>query len=305
MINTVNNICFQPLAEPIAPYVDQRAHFLGKLASTVLIDEARLTPKPALVDERGSGAHSDLTLQLMIDSAIALQPYFEKMARLAFKAKPTSRLREELANYGRSAEWAMYQVTAGSNSHRGAIWCLGLLVAATAMNDLRTSARIVAATAAEIALLTDQSAPHTDSHGQFVKRAYGIDGAIAEAQQGFPHVINAGLPHLRERRSAGAPEATCRLDALLMIMSTLEDTCLVYRGGIKALATAQNGAREVLMLGGTSVTQGLARLAHLDSELLRLNASPGGSADLLAATMFLDSLESMSVAQQTLARISD
>jgi triphosphoribosyl-dephospho-CoA synthase len=74
-------------------------------------------------------------------------------------------------------------------------------------------------------------------------------------------------------------------------MSTLDDTCLLYRGGGPALETAKLGAREVLALGGSNSPSGMARLFQLDKDLIKLHASPGGSADLLAATLFLDSLD--------------
>jgi triphosphoribosyl-dephospho-CoA synthase len=79
-----------------------------------------------------------------------------------------------------------------------------------------------------------------------------------------------------------------RLDALLEIMKSLNDTCLLHRGGLAALQTAQTGAAAVLAAGGTATARGWKLLRRLDRDLIALNASPGGSADLLAATLFLD-----------------
>jgi triphosphoribosyl-dephospho-CoA synthase len=77
---------------------------------------------------------------------------------------------------------------------------------------------------------------------------------------------------------------------LLAIIATLDDTCLLHRGGRVALEAAQSGARDVLQAGGAAQPQGRAALARLDLLLNKLNASPGGAADLLAATLFLDTL---------------
>jgi len=265
--------------------------FLGTLASSALVIEATLTPKPALVDKRGSGAHNDLTLETMLKSAMVLEPFFQEMARISSGMGPKLSLREELAECGRRAELATRQATGGSNSHRGAIWCLGLLVAAAAMQERKSHAWQIAATAAKIAAFPDRNASNLETHGLVMKRTYGAGGARVEAQTGFPHVIEIGLPHLRNRRQAGATETSCRLDTLVAIMSSLGDTCLLYRGGLPALETAQSGAQEVIALGGTENPRGMARLFQLDRDLVQLGASPGGSADLLAATLFLDALD--------------
>jgi triphosphoribosyl-dephospho-CoA synthase len=270
-----------------------RWQLLGTLASSALVAEATLTPKPALVDKRGSGAHSDLTLESMLKSAMVLEPFFQEMARISSGVRPNSKLREELAECGRRAEVAMHQATGGSNSHRGAIWCLGLLVAATAMKEGDVHASEIAETAAKIAAFPDRHASNRETHGLVMRRTYGVGGARGEAQAGFPHVIKIGLPHLRSRRLAGATETSSRLDTLLAIMSVLDDTCLLYRGGLKALETAKSGAHEVIALGGTDDPRGMARLFQLDRDLVQMGASPGGSADLLAATLFLDSLNGL------------
>jgi triphosphoribosyl-dephospho-CoA synthase len=269
-----------------------RAAWLASLAQQSLIAEAELTPKPGLVDRRGPGVHADLSLALMRRSALAIEPYFLKMASLSERARPGQQLREQLAAMGRNAERAMLMTTGGSNSHKGAIWILGLMLSAAAMGDEgdRTASGI-AATARAIASFADRAAPRLVSHGDLVARRYGVSGARGEALQGFPHVIDFGLPSLRRRRAQGATEEAARLDTLLSIMSALEDTCLLYRGGIVALTTARKGAVAVERAGGVETESGRRALRLLDRRLLDLRVSPGGSADLLAATLFLDAVE--------------
>ena len=126
------------------------------------------------------------------------------------------------------------------------------------------------------------------SNGLEVIRRYKVSGARGEAQAGFPSVIAAGLPRLRLSRQLCESETLARLDALLAIMTRLDDTCLLHRGGLAALDRAQTGAASILDAGGTATPEGWKRLQQLDRDLLALNASPGGSADMLAATLFLD-----------------
>ena len=263
---------------------------LATMAVRALIDEAELTPKPALVDRRGSGAHDDLDLDLMRRSARSLHGGFATMARQTRGKAVDQALREALARVGRDAERTMMGVTRGSNAHRGAIWLLGLLVAGAAQQDDRTPARI-AASAARIASFEDRYASTTASNGRRAALRYGARGARGEAEDAFPHAVSIGLPALRHARRSGVGEEAARLDALLSIMVSLTDTCLLHRGGQAALAMAQAGAQQALEAGGSSTPAGMKRLLALDTALVARNASPGGAADLLAATLFLDRLE--------------
>jgi triphosphoribosyl-dephospho-CoA synthase len=310
-----------------------RSAILGVLAKQALIAEAELTPKPGLVDRRGSGAHTDLSLDLMKRSAIAIEPFISRMALQAMNEQPSARLRATLAATGRAAEKAMLRATNGSNTHKGAIWTLGLLAAAAAGRDeLPTTPSLrrdqvhdlvrscsegaqqrgdgsplirtrnaasrpnfnpisIARTAGLIASLEDPHQSSFFSHGQIVAQRFGVTGARGEAINGFPHIVDLGLPMLRARRKANAPEPIAHLDALLSIMAQLDDTCLLYRGGRVALQAAKEGATAVLDAGGAGSVRGREHLFALDAQLLKLDVSPGGSADLLAGTLFLDAIE--------------
>lgn len=268
---------------------------LAAFAVDALLEEAHLTPKPALVDRRGSGAHRDLDLARMTRSAHALEPTFAALACAARGRRPSAALRSELAAIGRAGEAAMMAATSGSNAHRGAIWIVGLLVAgATISHDVQGTWQPphICAYGAQIACFPDRAAPlpPADSNGARVRQRYGVGGARREAQDGFPHVVGHGLPALEAARRQGKGENAARIDALLAIMASLDDTCLLHRAGLPALETAKRGAREVLACGGSASLAGRAALHRLDRRLVAINASPGGAADLLAATLFIDKL---------------
>ncbi|PWE41933.1 triphosphoribosyl-dephospho-CoA synthase MdcB [Pseudomonas prosekii] len=266
---------------------------LADLAVDALIDEADLSPKPALVDRRGNGAHSDLHLGLMHASALSLWPAFKEMAEAAIQFGAVGLpLREALGRIGREGEQAMLATTNGVNTHRGAIWALGLLVAAAALENITTNASAVTLCAARLALLDDRYAPRPLSHGAQVAQRYGARGAREEAQLGFPAVLQRALPQLKRSRALGHGEQNARLDALLAIMTRLADTCVLYRAGETGLQTMQLGAQAVLDAGGSASLGGRRRLHELDQQLIALNASPGGAADLLAACLFIDRIES-------------
>jgi len=266
---------------------------LADLAVDALIDEADLSPKPALVDRRGNGAHTDLHLGLMHASALALWPAFKEMAEAALEIGEVGLpLREAIGRIGREGEQAMLVTTNGVNTHRGAIWALGLLVTAAALQP-----KSIALCAARLALLDDRYAPTPLSHGAQVAQRYGARGAREEAQLGFPSVLQRGLPQLHKSRANGHGEQNARLDALLAIMTELADTCVLYRAGEPGLQAMQSGAQAVLDAGGSASLSGRRRLHELDQQLIALNASPGGAADLLAATLLLDRIERAGISQ--------
>jgi triphosphoribosyl-dephospho-CoA synthase len=267
-----------------------RSEWLSELAWQSLIAEAELTPKPGLVDGRGSGSHSDLSLELMRRSADAIAPYFTRMALASAESQMDTSLRAAVARIGREAEAAMLRATSGSNAHKGAIWVLGLLVCAASLSE-GSRPEFVAEAAGYLARLPDRARPHAVSHGDVVLERYGATGARGEAYRDFPHVVTIGLPALKAARERGRTERDSRLAALLAIMSHLDDTCVLYRGGPGAQRIVHEGAACVIKAGGPGSSKGDAALIALGQELVSQHISPGGSADLLAATLFLDAFE--------------
>lgn len=281
------------------------AEWLAELVVDALLDEARLAPKPGLVDSRRNGAHTDLDFALMCRSARALKPAFAAMAEAGrAAAAPTLALRETLGRIGREAEATMMSTTHGVNTHRGAIWAMGLLVAATAIQGPDATASTVAEVAATIAQTPDRHAPlRTGNKGEQACREFGVTGARGQAQAGFPHVIELGLPELRRSRRRGDSEIASRLNALLAIVSRLDDTCVLSRAGPAGLKALQEHATGVLAAGGVATLSGRRQLRQLDTLALACNASPGGAGDLLAATLYLDRLETSSASVRLAKRL--
>jgi triphosphoribosyl-dephospho-CoA synthase len=267
-----------------------RSEWLSELAWQSLIAEAELTPKPGLVDGRGPGSHSDLSLDLMRRSANAIAPYFTWMALASAEAQMDTSLRAVVASIGREAEAAMLRATSGSNAHKGAIWVLGLLLCAASLSE-DSRPEVVAEAAGYLARVPDRARPQAVSHGDVVRERYGAAGARGEAYVNFPHVVKIGLPALKVARTSGRTERDSRLTALLAIMSQLDDTCVLYRGGSEANRIVHEGATRVIEVGGPGSPKGNSALIALGQELVSQRISPGGCADLLAATLFLDALE--------------
>ena len=273
----------------VAPRPQVRTDRLGDAVVDALIDEALLTPKPGLVDGRGGGSHDDMSPDLMVLSAQALRPTFRRLAQIGAQRGSPAVQRVELARAGCDGELVMLEATGGVNTHRGAIWALGLAVAATAgLDDL--SPQAVLARVAAVAAHDDPVVPAVMAPGAEVRLRHGVGGAPGAARAGFP-LARRALRAIRHEQAAGAGLISARLDGLLVVMQDLDDTCLLRRGGAAGLALARVGAATVLRVGGASTAGGWRRLVRFDRELRDRDLSPGGSADMLALALFLDAID--------------
>ncbi|MFJ8048118.1 triphosphoribosyl-dephospho-CoA synthase [Streptomyces luteogriseus] len=254
---------------------------LAQAAVDALVGQLALAPKPGLPDPRERTARDHSALRW---SAQALLPGLIAMAATARRTgEPSARLRTDLGAIGRSTE---HTVALTGGGHRGALWTLGLLVAAAALRPGAGPADITIL-AGQLAAHPDRRAPRRPSRGSTMSARYGAAGARGEARAGFPHVRRA-LTALTATRSQGATEPQARLDALLTVMSTLQDTELLYTAGPLGLRRVQAGARGVLNAGGTATEPGVAALRALDTDLTERTWAPRGSGALLAGALFLD-----------------
>jgi triphosphoribosyl-dephospho-CoA synthase len=269
------------------------AAHLGRLAIRALYREAVLHPKPGLVSAVDSGAHTDMNLATFHRSLFALRSYFPAIARLGAQRSPLPALQA----CGREAERAMLRATRGVNTHRGAIFNLGLLCAAA--GALRPGARRPAA--AQVcehvqhawgdALLADLRRQAPRSHGLEVARVYGAAGARGEAARGFATVRQHGLPAMRSALAATGDSGRASVHALFALIAALDDSNLLWRGGPAGLALAQRSARRFLAAGGALADDWHAHATAIHRTFVARHLSPGGSADLLAVTLFLHDLE--------------
>jgi triphosphoribosyl-dephospho-CoA synthase len=180
----------------------------------------------------------------------------------------------------------MLEATGGVNTHRGALWALGLLSAGVAATENQFEAVDFAS---RLARLPDpaRSIGRTTSHGEHAALRYGAGGAVGEARAGFPHVVDHGLPMLRSCHRRGEPADGAALNALMAIMARLEDTCVLHRSGLPGLDFVHRYAAGILQSGGCATDAGRRRLERFCREAGGRGVSTGGSADLLAATLFL------------------
>ena len=275
------------------------ADHVAETAQAALLAELKTWPKPGLVSHVDSGSHTDMDVSTLKASARAITPFYHQLTVAGAAESSMNRLRE----IGLEAERAMLAATGGVNTHRGAIFGLGLLCAAagatwseTARAECHWRANMLGATVRQRWGQAIMSGPiPLYSHGTNALLKFGAGGARAQAAAGFPHAIEVGLPALRlGRRLAPKDPEAARVQGFFAILASLEDTNLLHRGGAVGLRCAQEAAARFLGQGGIEQADWREQAVAVHRAFVVCRLSPGGSADLLAITLFLDALEAHS-----------
>ena len=267
------------------------SNLLMRTAGDALLKEVLTTPKPGLVDHDNNGSHQDMTLSTFVDSANALMDYFSRCAET--EAADPKALFAMLRPLGMKAEEDMLAATGGVNTHKGAIFTMGIAVAAAARCFPDTGPETVLNYCAQMTEgLVKQdfggiTTPKTAGERLYVE--HGITGIRGQAEQGFPAVLQVGLPVLQEglKRGLSLNDAGCAV--LLHLLAVTDDTNVINRSDLATLREIQSRLQTLL---ADDPYPDLSIIEELDKEFINRNLSPGGSADLLALTYFLHFLNS-------------
>lgn len=273
-------------------------YIIAHLATQALQAELDTTPKPGLVDKDNNGAHRDMDYALMQRSIDTLHPYFVKLALLGCAdALPTH---TSIRDVGIEAEKAMLSATNGVNTHKGALFSMGLAVVAAAHEERKIAANeeqilkernggedvlvsLQTTIKALAASFPDTSSTHGSKAKLLSKGTTAIKGALDNAREGYEMLFAEWLPFYIERRKerdAHTPHKT-----LLRIMCDLDDTNVIYRTDLATAEEVKQEARALL----DSFSK--AALKDMDRHYITRNISPGGAADMLSLTIFIGSIQ--------------
>ena len=273
--------------------MNERAEEIGALAKVALAFEARLSPKPGLVDAENSGSHADMDLALLLKSVDALEPFFARFALAGEREAaldPVGRI-FAIRPEGIAAERAMLAVTGGVNTHKGAIFLLGLFCYAAGRLAARGEPLAPARVAGTAALICRGVTKELGEHAGRAYARHGAGGARTEAEAGYPGVLRAALTAREKAIALGAEESDAWLLALLALIGRVDDTNVLDRGGEPVSRELKRRAREILRAHPSGGADMREKIRQLDEFCRTRRVSPGGSADLLACAKFLDSLK--------------
>ncbi|MES2759235.1 MAG: triphosphoribosyl-dephospho-CoA synthase MdcB [Pseudomonadota bacterium] len=266
----------------------------ARVAVGCLHAELVLHPKPGLVSLVDNGSHTDMTAVTFMRSMFALRHYFARICRAGFDDAPFTVLKQ----LGIDAEARMLRSTGGINTHRGAIFSLGMLCAA--IGRARAKGIAPAGDSLRAVMLNrwgEELAAHTRpagarSHGLQVADRHAASGAREEGALGLPSVFEVGLPALRRTLTAGRGMHHARIDALFALMAHVSDTNVFHRGGAQGASTVRRQAAGFLAMGGTAHPDWRIYALECHRILVAAKLSPGGAADLLAATCLVHAVAS-------------
>ncbi len=270
------------------------AERIAELAKKSLLDEVYTAPKPGLVDPMGRGSHTDMSVSHFERSAEALLPYFRRCVMIGTEGKSESRedVFARLREAGLEAERNMYAATGGVNTHKGAIFSMGILCCAIgrlirADGYIPTTEEILneAASLSRSALEDDLKSIDRTTAGGRAYLEYGVRGIRGEVMDGFPTIRETALPTYNAAIASGKNKNDAGVITLLHLIANVYDTNLYKRGGDEGVRYARDLARALIESGDP--TEADVRL--MDDKLTKRNLSPGGCADLLALTYFLTS----------------
>jgi len=278
--------------------MEEAAFHIGNMAYRAMLEEVYTTPKPGLVDLYSTGAHKDMDVTSFEKSARALEPYFVSMALEGMRIPHMPRLLfERIRRTGLLAEKAMYQATAGVNTHKGLIFHLGILSAAAGAcmethGTVTTEclAEMEQAMARETLIKELKEMQEFTSNGEKNLNQYGLTGARGEAISGYASVRRIALPVMAKGLKEGRDWNRIKLETLFMLMSRVEDSNIIARHDPSVLLEVQTLARNFLLAGGAYGVKSMVSLKRMDADFIKRNISAGGCADLLAVAIFMNDL---------------
>ena len=306
MIKTTHNVFLMKKALLTLGNFDDCPLLSERIAYEVesaLEEELATYPKPGLVSYVDNGSHKDMNASHFNASNVALRDYFKRVAIAGMRGAGLGELRQ----LGLAAERQMLEVTGGVNTHRGAIFTLGLLAAAAGyrLGSAKRAERDSSESPMQLPLKSGQLGDivkalwgkeimscKTDafSHGAEVARRHGCGGARAEAANGFPSVYQCALPAYKAMLKKHG-RAAARVHCFFAMLEMVEDTTLLHRGGMEGLEYARKAAREFNRRGGVDAPDWESLAVKTHHEFVKRNLSCGGIADLLAATIFVQRME--------------
>lgn len=271
---------------------------VGQYLTQAILLEVSTHPKPGLVTRLSNGAHKDMSIFTFMMSSAVLSKAFNDLQDIGQAHRGTlAELFCKLRSYGVGAEAELLRVTKGVNTQRGILFAGGIVSAVSgyAMNMGLSRDALLPMIKEMAAGLVARELKNLDhaamTAGEKLYYKYGITGIRGEVENGFPSVVNYGLPALEDAFDKGATINDALVHALIALMTVVEDSNVIWRTDYDTLLEVQRIAKNILSLGSVFTEKGRMAIAETERYFLQRRISPGGSADLLSVTITLYLLE--------------
>jgi len=272
---------------------------IASLAVQAILYEVSCNPSPGLVSRASSGAHLDMDYFMFLDSATALINPLIHCAEAGYSSRTPQEIFKHIKQIGQLGEQKMFDKTSGVNTHKGMFFLLGVCCAAGSkalysgvhFSSLQSIIKDMTSGLVERELSSryhefinmDGSSL---THGERLFLHHKVEGIRGEVQRGLPTVFNFSLGFYKENQNLSKNRRL--VQTLIALMQYCEDSTILYRHSIETLKEVQKRAKEIIAIGGVQTPQGVKAIEEMDEDFTRRQISPGGSADLLGVTVFLD-----------------
>ena len=284
---------------------EELANYIASLAQRAILYEVSTTPKPGLVDRDNSGSHKDMDFfTFMASSSVLYRGFYQcALEGLCFDEEESTKLLNKIRVHGIKCEIEMFQATNGVNTHKGIIFSVGILSAVIGnlyrkYGFQKFSMEVVCMEVKKVAEdlthrdFKDISNKKVLTHGERLYKEFGYKGIRGEIESGFITVQNNAMQILRDwdiNKQCSMNDLF--LEIIINLMAESEDTNVIIRGGIDSLVRVKSISREFLKSGGMRQWGAREKLERINEDFINKNLSPGGSADLLAVSIFLGMIE--------------
>lgn len=279
---------------------EEFCNYISSLCIKSILYELAASPKPGLVDRFNSGAHRDMDVFTFLASTSVLFPYFQECTRagLDFQGEDYTNLMYALRPIGIKAEDLMFQETDGINTHKGAIFSLGILAASVGTLFKKDESnyftiekvidRVKRLTRGITNELEGSYKKKSLTYGEKLYLSYGVKGIRGEVESGFYTVIRYSLPIFMELMEFNKYKINDILvHTLIHLIAYTEDSNILGRHNLEILKYSQEKAKEALKVGGYLTREGKLMVEVMDKDFIGKNISPGGAADLLSVTLLM------------------
>ena len=277
-------------------YISQREKIvkkIGDMAVESMILEVATFPSFGLVSPLTQGSHEDMDFFTFLKSSFAIKERFEKMARISYSYLPLEKAFLRTRKIGIETEDAMFKATNNINTHKGMIFLLGIITVTTArilyegfsFDDIQPMIKNMCK---DILIDFENIKNKTElTHGEKLYKNYGFTGVRGEVKEGLEIVFNGSLNILESSMKKNSDINLAALQTLIFLMSKVMDSTIVHRHDMHTLRRVKREAEEFLAAGGIYSKTGKQTAENMEKLYIKERISPGGSADLLAVTIFL------------------
>lgn len=276
--------------------ISHEAFVIAGYAIEAMLCEVAAYPSPGLVSSISKGAHRDMDHYSFIKSTSILSRYMVLFAEEGFREATPKEIFKAIRSIGIEAEEEMFKGTKGVNTHKGMLFLLGISCAAVAkvINDKKSFGDIQGIIKQMTRGLVKDELFNIDkdkvtSHGEELFLKYKVEGIRGQVERGIPLVFDYAMQVYKENKELNLNDRL--IHTLLCIMQHCEDSNILHRHSMDILKEVKQRATQIISLGGMTTESGRRAIVSLDKEFIKRHISPGGSADLLAVTIFFSAVE--------------